>query len=51
MTINEVMKKFEETRKYTGSQLKEIRYGLEQKLDVNIYAKPEFSHQQMEQIA
>lgn len=31
-------------------QMQRIRWGLEDKIDVSIYAKPEFNYQQMDQI-
>lgn len=35
---------------FNEEQKKEIRFGLEDKLDVSIYAKPEFDDMQMFQI-
>ena len=50
MGIDEVMKKIEESGKFNSQQMKQIRIGLENRLDVSIYAKPEFDDDQMWEI-
>lgn len=46
MTVDEVMKKIKEP-KFNPAQINEILFGLEQGVDVSIYAKPEFNGAQM----
>ena len=43
---NEILSQYN----FNEEQKKEIRFGLEDKLDVSIYAKPEFDDMQMFQI-
>ena len=50
MKIDEVMKKIEESGKFNYSQKEQISFGLEEGLDVSIYAKPEFDSKQMREI-
>lgn len=50
MKIDEAMKKFEESGKFNGLQMEQIRLGLENGLDVSVYAKPEFEDYQMREI-
>lgn len=49
LAVDEIMKKIKEPE-FNPAQINEILFGLEQGVDVSIYAKPEFNYAQMWEI-
>lgn len=50
MTVDEFMKKLEETGKFNEPQMNVIYLGLIDHLDISFYAKPELDYRQMQEI-
>lgn len=49
-TIEEKLKEINKDNLFRANQMEEIRRGLQENLDVSIYAKPEFNFVQMQEI-